>query len=356
MNKRRASRNIASQKKLLVIMAVGLSLVIAGYLYKSMKAPKLSVISVEDVGAVGMPENVTARDGGISANVGGRLTWVFGDTFYRPTKPLPQGDFRPVSATAGVAPPDNPLALTGTADGYGVPDQLIPYNSDEPNLAPDDRYALWPASIITEPGGNTAMIYYQQTHITKAKWIDGYTSVAQIKPGETVANRLPVRLFEPGEPSFRKPVVVGDTVYLYDACADTCKVAKVSTDKMADRASYTFWDGRTWSSDITKAKKVLPGAGGGFSVAYSEALNSFVEVAIGFGSHTFYMRTASKPEGPWSSPKKVYEADSQHSAYVPNFQPELFEDNGRVLAFSYSRDLGNFNGDIRLLKLELASK
>lgn len=335
---------------LFVLIAVGVGI----YIVVFAKASDLAIASVTDLGAVGMPSNVTARDGGISANIGGKLTWVFGDTFYRPTTPLPAGTFKPVSASAGVAPLSNPLAVSGTADSYGVPDQLIPYRDDEPNVGPSERYALWPASIVAEAGGKTGMVFYQQTHITTPRWVSGPTSVARIQAGQTVADRLPLVLFAANEPSFRKPAVVDDTVYLYSACTSMCPVAKVSTSQMANRSAYTFWNGSTWSSDLSQAKGVLPGSAGGYSIAYSAAIKSFVQVFIPYGKHTLYMRTAPAAEGPWGSETKVLDLDPNKTEYVPNFQPALFENNGQVLYVTYSRDLGNFHGDIRLLKVSLA--
>lgn len=76
-----------NRKNLLVLPFVLLVVGIGVYLVVFARASDLAIESVTDVGAVGTPANVSARDGGISAQIGGKLTWVFGDTFYHPTTP-----------------------------------------------------------------------------------------------------------------------------------------------------------------------------------------------------------------------------------------------------------------------------
>ena len=77
---------------------------------------------------------------------------------------------------------------------------------------------------------------------------------------------------------------------------------------MEDRAAWRFYDGSGWSSDLARARPILARVEGGLgSVAWNDHLGAYVSGIndICTGGSRFLMRTAPRPEGPWSEPAVV---------------------------------------------------
>jgi len=315
------------------------------------------ITSVADLGKISQPANFLGRDGGDSALVGGKVTWIFGDTLYAPTVPTTGDLFR--SATAAIGNINNPTQVTDPLDARKVPNQLIPHTPAEQayNIAHrdgNDRYALWPSTIATRGDGNSAWVYFNDLLISGGKWTTQGTGIAVLGANSTLATRQPGFLFSASEPPFRKALVVGNTLYAYSGAAgqSLCEVSRVPLDQAGTRGAYQFWNGTAWVSAIGQAKKVIPCSNMGYSVMYNRALKSYVEAIIPNYSKTVYFSYAPAPEGPWSTPIKG--VDLPHGSadkwlYVPNMHPELSQDGDKSVFLSYSGD----GGTVRLLKLSI---
>jgi len=149
------------------------------------------------------------------------------------------------------------------------------------------------------------------------------TGLAVLPDHGTVARRLvgpdgiPMMLFDRDEPNFLNAVVapVDDVPYVFAyarrlrrSCLVDVLVARAPLDSMEHRASWRFFDGDGWSRDIDAMRPILSRVEGGLgSVAWNEYLGAYISGNndICTGGSRFLIRTAPRPEGPWSEPAVV---------------------------------------------------
>ena len=318
-----------------------------------------------DLGALSMPPAVTARDGGASVLVGDRVLWMFGDTLMTVTA---ADGFNYRSATAAWGGVASPLLLDEPVDTAGAPFQLIPYTPDEAayNSAhgPMERYALWPGSAIAAPAGNEAWIFYQRllVHPGDLNYQPLDVGLARLTTGSTIATRDPAPLFTAPTPAYSLAALAdGGFVYLYAATPvagqldSTCTVVRAPLASAADPTAWSAWDGGAWNADLTRAATVLHGPPGDLSVSMNAHLGAYLAVYSGIFSNDVWMRTAPRPEGPWSDAGKLFTAIAPTSGndYAGKEHPELAEDDGAGIVVSTARPTGNLRGEVRLARVEL---
>lgn len=68
-----------------------------------------------------------------------------------------------------------------------------------------------------------------------------------------------------------------------------------------DPTSYEYWNGTSWVADVASAKIVLPGPASEMSVMWNDYLGKYTAM-YSQGLTSVSLRTADRPEGPWSSP------------------------------------------------------
>jgi len=322
--------------------------------------------TVRELGALANPPSVKVRDGGPSGLVGGKMLWTFGDTIL--TQPNEDGVMG-ITNSAATAPLSNPMSLTATLDSTGAPVLLVPYTEEEVEYnrergnKGDDRYALWPASVVGLDDGS-GLVFFAKLLVKPGNFnfASVATGVARIEAGSTVAQREPDLLFQEPEPLFREGALVADKhVYLWackmDGVLDSaCKVARAPVDRAREREVYRFWDGSEWIDDTGRAVEVLRGPTSGVSVSWNQHLGGYLAVYSGIVSSKVMARTAPSPEGPWSQPVELFSGQAPGPDlwnYTGVEHPELAQDGGRVIYVSYYRPLGVFDGELRLVEVEL---
>ena len=319
--------------------------------------PASGVATVPELGALGHPSVVTARDGGASVAVRGKTLWLFSDTLMTVTG---ADGFSYRSSTAAWGDGAS-LTLTEPLDAAGAPFQLLPYTDDE--LAynrtggPNERFALWPGSAIASGGGALVFFSTLKVHPGALNYEGLGAGAAWLLPLETMATRLPALLFAPPVPSFSVGAVVADGfVHLY-AC-DTapgqfdsdCRVARAAVDDLTTSAAWTVWDGAAWNADLTTGQPVLHGAPGDLSVSWNDHLGAYLCVHSAIFSDEVVFHTAPRPEGPWTSAQQLFVGAHQDgtSNYAAKEHPELATDGGRGLVVTYAHPLGGFDEDVRV--------
>jgi len=328
-------------------------------------SPPPSVRAFTDLGALSMPPVVTARDGGASVRVGNRVLWTFGDTLMTVTA---TDGFNYRSATAAWGALAAPLALDEPLDSAGAPFQLLPYAPDEAayNSAhgPMERYALWPGGAIAAPGGNEAWVFYQRllVHPGDLNYQPLDVGLARLTTGSTIATRDPAPLFTAPTPAYSLAALAdGGFVYLYAVTPvagqldSTCTVVRAPLARADDPAAWAAWDGGAWNADLTRAATVLHGPPGDLSVSFNAHLGGYLAVYSGIFSNDVWMRTASRPEGPWSDARQLFTAMAPTSGndYAGKEHPELARENGDGIVVSTARPTGTLRGEVRLALVEL---
>lgn len=304
-----------------------------------------TVASVQDVGFVGKPTKVAGRDGAQTAVLGGRLLWVFGDTFFG-TQSVDGYNYR--TATATLADPAAPLATTEPLDANGIPYAAIPWTNDElaynaASGSGSDRVALWNAGLVADPARTSLLGFYEKLYTQPTGWQAQGIGTIRFAPGQTVGTRTAGLLFDraKGEPLFKHALLHDGMVYLYGNLASGAGgVARAPLERATERIAYTFWDGNGWSADVAKAAPMTGNAPGSLSVAWNAYLGRFVGVYSQTLDTRMLVRTAPRPEGPWSAPTLLFATREGPSGnrvtYAGTQHPALAQDGGQTIAVSYS--------------------
>jgi hypothetical protein len=318
-------------------------------------------------GVVTRPDHVIMRDGGISAAIGGEVTWLFGDTIFTPSS-CDGAKLR--GSTAAVEVPDATVGnVTEPVDMCGAPASLV--TPQVPNGPNGQRTAFWPDAIVPTLDGRAA-VFYQRVLLDGDVWTVEATAVAEMTPGSTTLDRAgEVVLFHQGERAYTSGNLVDNGyIYLYatefhsNTNTTAYYLARVPHGQYRDRSAYTFWDGSSWSGDDMAARQlVLNGdgaeAGGGLagsSVSFNPYLHKYLMVHSEAFKNDLMLRTADRPEGPWSTPTHVDVPDAVDSIfgnYCAREHPEFRSADGRTIYLTYSRATGPLRGDIPVVKVML---
>lgn len=333
------------------------------------------------------------RDGGHSVRIGNVVLWLFGDTF------TPAGV---LSATAAWSSLDDPLSLAELTDPAGLPVQFFPYTPGEREFndahadvpvcchnqagcPEDDRYchcpadedcaqriALWPGDgVAVDP--DEARLYYEAFVIGAAPYDFRRVGVgvARIRLGAMTATRdLDTDgearfVFGAAEPGFARGVVVPEEpprFYVYAnvnrvGCAVDVVAARVEVQRMHDRRSYEFWSGTGgWSAELSRAVPILRQVAGGLgSVMWNDHVGGYLSAwnDLCTGGRILVVRTAPRPEGPWSPPLGIDlgPLGATRDAYYGLLHPEF--GSGRTVLLTYFQPVGDIHGQIRAVKLTL---
>lgn len=260
------------------------------------------------------------------------------------------------------------LVLDEALDTAGAPFQLLPYAPDEAayntSHGPNDRYALWPGSVISAPDGSGAWIFYQRLMVQPGtlNYQPLDVGLARLASDSTLATRDPSPLFADPTPAYALGAVVDSGfVYLYGCNAvpaqldSICGVIRAAVNDAPSGPLWRTWDGSTWNADLGQSVTVLHGPPGDLSVSFNPHLGAFLAVYGGVFSNDVWFRSAPHPEGPWSDAQKMFTglAPSSGNDYAGKEHPELAEDGGKTVVVSYARSTGTFDGDIRLTSVTL---
>jgi hypothetical protein len=333
---------------------------------------------IEEVGIVPRPPGHAGRDVGFSAVLQGRSVWVFGDTFL-PRIARDGLRWRSSSWSWTAYPPtDGAIGeFVHAVDSDGLARQLLPHTNAEAvfNLAHEghddcpsesacgSRLTPWPQALVTDVSQERAVIYYLNMQTGPGgQWdfrsVSG--SIALWTDPDEPATRVEPPLFGPAEPDWGSAAVrVEDDIFVYacefDGKRKPCLVARVPFDSASERSGYRFWTASgKWSRDWQEATPIFAG-GSLFSVHYSDYLGKFVAFYIPHIDGKFAMRTADRPQGPWSDPVWIGSGagPSENWNYALIAHPQYARGGGRVETLGYTHPTGFLRQDIRLVEIRL---
>lgn len=332
------------------------------------------------------------RDAGNSTRMHDDILWIFGDTFTWAGLPC---------ATAAWSTVAEPTQLHEPVDVWFGSMQFYPFSAAEAayneSLDPPDccalfascdtsdpyckcppdtdcttRIALWPGDLLNA-ADDWAVHLYEKVRVGSAPYDFQHlgTGVATVRHGDTTAHRPsdpagePLLLFSAEEPNFLRATLAGDGgrryAYLYAAanrqgCQVDIMLARVEFARVFERAAYRFWDGRGWTASLADARPLLPRITGGLgSVTWNDHLGGYISAFndICTGGDVLVLRTAPRPEGPWSEPVTVdlKPLGATADAYAGQIHASLGA--GRTVFFSYYQPDAREIGRVRLGRLHL---
>ncbi|MGD9128400.1 MAG: DUF4185 domain-containing protein [Planctomycetia bacterium] len=326
--------------------------------------------------------HVYCQDGGFPVLLpDGSALWMFGDTFIVQGKKKdgsPNLDGAVSSAVCRVrVTPKGPTAEYLT-DAKGCVDFLLPLDKTETW----DRHRIWPAAGVHVDG--TTYLYYGRVVITEGGPFGFKGDGGGLATAEKNSWKFK-RATMPGGPGALpvSPVCViarDKNLYLYyleriGELDSGLYLARVPTAKAAKPEAYRFWAGDTkdtgdrFSALKKEAAPLVKEIWGQASVVWNEHLKRYVLLHVGgvFNApRKVYLRTAENCWGPWSEPTLVFELPGKLGEkfngliYCAYLHPELFRDDGRVMAFTYcliENDIKKFGlANPKLVEIELSDK
>lgn len=337
---------------------------------------------------LGVLENlpgVRGRDGAVSALLWGRSVWSYGDTVL--DVPDFEGENWHHSSFAFTSDLDARDGLTGfeqRVDDAGAPAYFVAPTDDEwafnrahrgENCAEPPcgaRWAVWPGTMVFDEARSRALVFYGLIYAEPGDFnfrgvgssVAVWNSFDELPRRPVVSPRAehPTLLFGENEPPWGTGAALVDDQLTVFGCgekdkglAPPCRLARVAPESVLDRAAWRFFDGSGWVSDASRATVLFEGAPT-VTLFFNKHLEAWAVVYAKPLSTEVVLRTAPKPEGPWSAPRKLFTADKpEGSAYDVNIHPELAPDDGKLLFATYSRSngVGWFGSEFVLEKIEL---
>ncbi len=364
-----------------------LALILAGACHP---AAGLVVQSATDLGPQAQGASIKGRDGGYSVLFDGVSVWDYGDSILS-VAGVDGSSWRnnTMSWTSDLTVADGISGYQQSVDANGAPYEFIPQTAEEQayNTAHADvdtngdgvsdctdpcgaREAIWPSAMVVDPASGTALIFYAKIHGEPGAWnfyglgrgIATWDSLTaepirtDVSPAPDPADPTLLWLGEgvtPGDAA----LLVGANVYAYSCNADsadkTCRLARAPFANALDLSAWAWWDGSTWSPDITQATGIFVGAPQ-LSIHYAATLGVYLAVYMDSVSGEMVARTAPAPEGPWSDPVTLLTGVAPYSGFLYAGMAHPEYEVGGTEFLSYYRSTGDWTGEIRLATVTLS--
>jgi hypothetical protein len=344
----------------------------------------IQVAGSAEVGSVAQSDLVVGHDGGHSGLLFGHSVWLYGDTALS-LSDATGSNFHSNS----FAWTDNLNASSGVTgfherlDSSGAPEPMLDNTDDEAafNKAHAGsscavqpcgaRWAIWPTAVVFDGPRTRALIFYELIDSEPGAW--NFHSVGRSiaiwsdfnapaeRPVVSPGTAHPTLLFGQDEPSYGDAAAVdGDSLYVF-ACSGAgldearCALGRAALADSLNRASYEFWDGTSWTSNIADARPVLS-AGSGLSVF--RFMGQWVASYTRPVSNDVAARTAPALLGPWSDEVQLFTANRKGDSgwtYDAYAHAELTPESGKSLYFSFTRPnhQGLFGSETALVRVDV---
>ncbi len=375
---------------IIVILFTGGAVLLFPFLRKFLqkRSNVVTVAQVRDLGAMPFAKEIRGRDGGYSACFKGRSVWVFGDTVLDSN--LDSGNNWRTSTccwTTAIDLQKGEITCKEILDSQGLPSEFIPFTLDEEEYnrinnrqsLPEEhrsRWALWPGPIVIDPDSGQAYIFYFKVYAKPGPFNFehvGASLAIWINPDEAV--QRPVLAAETAEPTLLFPkgdvsigngaLIVGEWLYAYGTLpsktfACPCIVGRVKLTKALNRKKWRFYAGKKGWVEDWKEAIVIMDAAPILSIHWNPYFKKYLAVYSNPISNTISVRSANRPEGPWSKQNVMVVGMSSPNHNVWNYcglaHPEFSLENGRIEYWTYYRDLGAFRGEVRLVEVRYQRK
>jgi hypothetical protein len=312
----------------------------------------------------------TGGDGAYSVALGDdRLLWLFGDTLIGRVTEGRRIDSHLIHNSAaiqtGAHPAERSLSFFYRTTESGLPQALF---------LPDLMNGWWwPYHGVRTPQG--LFLFWLQIEAAEGPAAFGFRLIAswlaQVEnpcaPPDAwtlTARRIP---WGNERRLFGSSILVRDGfVYIYGTVDEAATgaarkqvvLARVPVGELAEFGAWRFYAGGEWVADGERALPVCDEAAAELSVSHLPGSDRYVMVYTRGGlSETIDLRSAPRPEGPWSEPVSVYrcpEADwaPEIFCYAAKAHPALATGEGELIVtyVTNSTDLGLLESDARLYR------
>ncbi len=348
--------------------------------------PALRIVDVTDLGLLETNAIIRGRDGGYSGVFRNRSIWLYGDTVLEQEGEDGQTwRHNSWSWTSDLNAADGVTGFQERVDAVAAPKEFFPLTPTEKafndahlqNGCVEEpcgaRWALWPGAMVNDFIHDRALIFYSKIYAepgdlnfravgySVAVWDD--FEAEPIRPEFQNVPDEPMLLFGANDPSFGSAAIVVDsTLYIYgrghDNISKPIHIAKVVLAKALDLSAWQFYnDKERWTANLEASGPVFNG-NDIMSIWYNTYLGKFIAIYSKPLGRDVVLRTADKPEGPWSSELKIFKAKKPASEngwiYDALAHPEYSRADGRLNYLTYSRVTGFFASEVRLVSVEIS--
>ncbi len=352
--------------------------------------PRLVVTAVRELGPIRTNDAIRMRDCGFSALYQGKSVWLFGDTLLA----SPSADDRlmlanSLSLTYDLDAGDGIEGLWEPVDAVGAPMEFFPLTQEELRhnaiygtgacdmaACSAGHWRIWPGAMIVDPDRDWAYVFYRKVNVGSSVFDFEHVghSVAVWKGSDEAAERpvfnqvesYPTLLFsEADEPGFGSAALVADKqAYIYgceleeDLLTKPCYLARVAIADILDKQAWQYFaGGERWSTDVQQAAAIFNG-NDMMSVSFNPYINGYIAVYSEPLKSAAMLRTALKPEGPWSDPIQLFTVDAPENylGWVYDFlaHPQYSQDGGRILYITYTKNIDEASSEHHLVAVEIA--
>lgn len=273
--------------------------------------------------------NVAGTDLGIPYVLeNGSIGYLFGDTFNTADPLASNNDWRsPVMLRSGVHPGDPGGIVFDSAakvNGNGRAPDLF-FNGKNQSKAPGAEFSVIPNDGISFPETGRQLVSFMSIHdwdqTPNANWRTNYASLAFSDNGNDFTRVENLAWENNGDNTDPYQMWTmqrdGDYVFVYSVRAGRqpgpMMLRRVKWDKMFEKDAYECWgteDNRSWKYG-TRCSGIIDGRIGEPSVRKLKD-GTWAMAYLNAVAGAIVTRTATKPEGPWSS-EKVQVTDKQES-------------------------------------------
>ena len=260
------------------------------------------------------------------------------------------------------------LAVAAITDRGVIPPIpfMLPLRADEAafnaRYAPSQTIGVWETSAAPDPSGGDWVFY------TRLIVRPGYLNFEGISAGvgrrapDGAFTRVNDALFVAPEDTFTAAATLRDGYVSAFGCRVVgvldaeCRVGRAPADRVGDRRAWTFWDGAAWSPDIARAAVVARGMNGP-SMHWNPHVGAYVAAYGAVLGDGLFLRTAPRPEGPWSAPQRVFTglpAGDGRNDYNFALRAAMSSDDGCTLAITYDHPTSPTQVETRRVDLRLA--
>ena len=353
-------------------------------------APALNIGSVTDLGTIPTNPDVIGRDGALSAVFQGNSVWLYGDTFLANPNAEGRGLISDSwSFTADLNAQNGISGFRERLDSSGAPGMILPetpaeftfnqqHNGTSCQVQPcGARWALWPSSMVTDTANNQALVFYMLVYAlpgsfnfqgvgnSVAIWTDFSQHPQRAVFNPPIVGDHPDLMFDQDQPNFGTAAFInGGVLYIYGCGIPTnssdkgCRLAKVDPESVLNHGAWTYYAGNeNWSPQLNDAVSVIPDANI-LSVSWNDFLRQYVAIYSQLLSDDVMIRTAPNPAGPWSAERTLFTAKEPASGniYDARAHSEYDLNGGQTIFLTYSRAIGTFSSEVRLVSVELQQR
>ena len=276
------------------------------------------------------------------------LYMMFGDT-YGPEG----GDWRS-NVLARIADPDprNGFSFAGMTEAVdGTASELV-----RASRVPGIEWTVIPTNAVSAAG--QMVMHYMSVRAwgDDDRWYVRRSGLAASQDNGQTWTRSQTAIWPAGT-GFEQVAYVQDGGFIYvvgipQGRFGGAKLGRVTPEAIFDPASYDYWNGAKWVSNIHAAANIVPPSIGEVSVAWSAANNRWLMMYYEPNQRAIVLRHATALTGPWSDMQTVADSRDYPGLYAPYIVPGGDVDG--TLYFTMSRWKPLYN--VFLMKAQIGTE